>query len=74
MKEKVRSFLQREIDQNVTPGAVIRVRHKGKIILDEAVGTNSLEDDKVPMTSEPSVRYGVVDESDGDVARRPAIM
>lgn len=51
MKEAVRIFLQHEIDSQVTPGAVIRVRHKGKIILDEAVGTNSLEEDKVPVTS-----------------------
>ena len=51
MKEEVRTFLQREINQNVTPGAVIRVRHKGKIILDESVGTNSLEIDKVPVSA-----------------------
>ncbi|WP_432357271.1 serine hydrolase domain-containing protein [Sporosarcina sp. UB5] len=51
MKEAVRNFLQREINQNVTPGAVIRVRHKGKIIFDESIGTNSLEEDKVPITS-----------------------
>ncbi|MCG7344207.1 beta-lactamase family protein [Sporosarcina sp. ACRSL] len=51
MKEAVRTFLQREINQNVTPGAVIRVRYKGKIILDEAVGTNSLDYDKVPVTA-----------------------
>ena len=51
MKETVRNFLQREIDLQVTPGAVIRVRHKGKIILDEAVGTNSLDADNVPITS-----------------------
>ncbi|MGG0669638.1 serine hydrolase domain-containing protein [Lederbergia citrisecunda] len=51
MKEAVRNFLQREIDLQVTPGAVIRVRHKGKLILDEAVGTTSLEEDSVPITS-----------------------
>lgn len=51
MKEAVRNYLQREIDLQVTPGAVIRVRHKGKIVLDETVGTNSLEEDKVPVTS-----------------------
>jgi CubicO group peptidase (beta-lactamase class C family) len=51
MKEAVRNFLQREINLQVTPGAVIRVRHKGKIILDEVVGTNSLEGDSVPITS-----------------------
>lgn len=51
MIEAVRIFLQKEIKQQVTPGAVIRIRHRGKIILDEAIGTNSLETDKVPMTS-----------------------
>ena len=33
MKEAVGLFLQREIDQKVTPGAVIRVRHKGQSFL-----------------------------------------
>lgn len=51
MREEVRTFLQREIDLQVTPGTVIRVRHKGEIVLDEAVGTNSLEEDRVPITS-----------------------
>ncbi|WP_262173970.1 serine hydrolase domain-containing protein [Saccharococcus sp. Marseille-Q5394] len=51
MREMVRTFLQREIDLQVTPGAVIRVRHKGEIVLDEAVGTNSLEDDRVPISN-----------------------
>ena len=51
MREKVNSFLQQEIDNHVTPGSVIRIKHKGKVILDEAIGTNSLEDDRVAMTS-----------------------
>ncbi|MCM3636736.1 beta-lactamase family protein [Sporosarcina luteola] len=51
MREMVRTFLQREIDLQVTPGAVIRVRHKGEIVLDETVGTNSLEDDRVPISN-----------------------
>lgn len=51
MREAVRNFLQREIDLQVTPGAVVRVRHKRKIFLDEAVGTNSLDEDNVPITS-----------------------
>lgn len=51
MKDKVCSFLQYEIDKQVTPGAVVRVMHKGKIILDEALGTNSLDADRVRLTS-----------------------
>lgn len=51
MRDKVRAFLQKEIDKHVTPGAVIRIKHKGKVILEEAIGTNSLEDDCVTMTN-----------------------
>lgn len=51
MKNKVRSFLQQEIYKQVTPGAVIRVKHKGEIILDEAVGSNSLAEDRIQMTT-----------------------
>jgi len=50
VKELIQSFLQNEIANEVTPGAVIRVKHKGKWILEEAIGMNSTEDDKVPMT------------------------
>lgn len=50
MREAIRAFLQREINEQVTPGAVIQIRHKGRILVDEALGTNSLENDKVPMT------------------------
>ncbi|QUG43096.1 beta-lactamase family protein [Psychrobacillus sp. INOP01] len=51
MKDKVLTFLQQEIDKHVTPGAVIRIKHKGKVILEEAIGSNSLEDDRVTMTN-----------------------
>ncbi|MGB3260127.1 serine hydrolase domain-containing protein [Paenisporosarcina sp.] len=50
MKEKVRTFLQQEIDKQVTPGAVIRIKHKGRVIVDEALGMNSLQEDGVAMT------------------------
>ncbi|WP_422122268.1 serine hydrolase domain-containing protein [Planococcus sp. X10-3] len=50
MKELVRTFLQNEIDDEVTPGAIIRVRHKGEMIVDEALGTTSLEIERVPVT------------------------
>lgn len=38
MKEKIIEFLQNEIDKKHIPGAVIQVNHKGKIILEEALG------------------------------------
>ncbi|MBB4823475.1 CubicO group peptidase (beta-lactamase class C family) [Sporosarcina luteola] len=49
--EKVVRFLQKEIDKDVTPGAVIRVRHRGRIVLDEALGYNCLEPGKTNMSS-----------------------
>lgn len=52
MKQLIRSFLHKEIENEVTPGAVIAVKHKGKWILEEAIGFNSTEEDKVPMTTE----------------------
>jgi len=52
MKEKVLAFLQEEIHKGVTPGAVILIKHKGKTVLKEALGTNSLDDDRVPITSQ----------------------
>jgi len=50
MRDLVRTFLQNEIDKEVTPGAIVRVRHNGELIVDEALGTNSLEIDRVPVT------------------------
>lgn len=52
VKQLIQSFLQKEIENEVTPGAVIAVKHKGKWILEEEIGFNSTEDDKVPMTSQ----------------------
>ncbi|TWT25375.1 serine hydrolase [Planomicrobium sp. CPCC 101110] len=51
MRDKAVSFLQREIDRQTTPGAVIRVKHKGRILLNEALGTNSLGKDKTELTT-----------------------
>lgn len=51
MKEKIIRFLQNEIDKQVTPGAIIHIKHKGEILLHEAIGTNSLEHDQVPLTT-----------------------
>ena len=52
VKELIQTFLQKEIDKEVTPGAVIRVKHKGQWILEDAIGMNSTEYDKVPMTQQ----------------------
>ncbi len=52
MKEKVISFLQREIEQQVTPGAAVLVKHRGNVLVKDTLGTNSLEQDKVPMTAQ----------------------
>lgn len=49
MRDVVRTFLQNEIDKEVTPGAIIRIRHKGEVIVDEALGTTSLEVERVPV-------------------------
>lgn len=38
MKEKVLTFLQKEIDLKHIPGAVIYVSHQGKVLLQEAIG------------------------------------
>ncbi len=51
MKERILSFLQKEIDGQVTPGTAILIKWQGKTILKEAIGTNSLEDDRVPLTT-----------------------
>lgn len=38
MQTKVRSFLQKEIDQEHIPGAVIHISYQNKVILQEAIG------------------------------------
>jgi len=45
-------FLLKEIQKETMPGAVVRVKHQGKWILQEAVGLNSTEPDQVKMTQE----------------------
>lgn len=49
MKEKVLQFLQKEIDLNHIPGAVIQVAHRGEVLLREAVGNRTLHPDEAPM-------------------------
>ncbi|TWT13306.1 serine hydrolase [Planomicrobium sp. CPCC 101079] len=51
MRDKVISFLQHEIDRQVTPGAAIRINYKGKSIVNEALGTNSSGSDRVELTT-----------------------
>lgn len=41
MNQLIREFLQREIDQKITPGAIVRMTHQGNIVLEEAVGNLS---------------------------------
>lgn len=49
MKEKVLKFLQKEIDLQHIPGAVISVSHNGKILLEEAIGNSAVYPESVPM-------------------------
>lgn len=49
MREMVLDFLQNEIDLEHIPGAAISVSHKGKIILEEAIGYKSILPEKRSM-------------------------
>lgn len=49
MKDKVRSFLQKEIDLEHIPGAVLSVSYQGEIILEEAIGSRTVFPEKMPM-------------------------
>lgn len=49
MRDKVLTFLQNEIDQKHTPGAVIQVAHKGEVVLREAIGNRTEEPHPAPM-------------------------
>lgn len=51
MKVLVGEFLQDEINKQVTPGAIIRVRHKGELIIDEALGSTCPEAEGVPVSA-----------------------
>ena len=50
MKDNVLQFLQREIDAEHIPGAVISVAHKGEVILEEAIGNKVVYPNKAAMT------------------------
>jgi CubicO group peptidase (beta-lactamase class C family) len=49
MRDKVVGFLQKEVDLNHIPGAVIHVSHKGNVLLQEAVGNRVVFPEKAPM-------------------------
>lgn len=49
MKQHVRRFLQREVELEHIPGAVIQVAHKSEVILEEAVGNRAVFPEKLPM-------------------------
>ncbi|MGY3717656.1 serine hydrolase domain-containing protein [Sutcliffiella cohnii] len=49
MRENVCSFLQKEVDFGHIPGAVIQVAHKGKVIIEEAIGNRSVHPETAPM-------------------------
>lgn len=48
--EKVIELLQKEIDQKHIPGAVLQINHKGKTVVEEALGWRiDFEDEREPM-------------------------
>jgi CubicO group peptidase (beta-lactamase class C family) len=49
LRDQVRSFLQKEIDLNHIPGAVISVGYRGETVLEEAIGNRVVHPDKAPM-------------------------
>lgn len=49
MKQRVLDFLQREIQLNHIPGAVIYVSHQGECVLEEAIGNAVVLPNKEPM-------------------------
>lgn len=52
MKKAVVDYLRAEIEKGHIPGAVIQVAHKGKVILQEAVGYRSIYPEKTLMTAD----------------------
>ncbi|WP_047979885.1 serine hydrolase domain-containing protein [Ornithinibacillus contaminans] len=49
MREKVLRFLQKEVDLNHIPGAVIHVSYQGNVLLQEAIGYRSVFPAEAPM-------------------------
>ncbi|MCC3356337.1 serine hydrolase domain-containing protein [Bacillus sp. REN16] len=52
MKDKILAFLQKEIDLQHIPGAVISVSHNGKVLLEEAIGNRAVYPGRAPMKSD----------------------
>ena len=50
MRAKILDFLQKEIDSEHIPGAVLHVSYKGEVLLQEAIGERSCYPEKSPMT------------------------
>lgn len=51
MNQLVRDFLQQEINQKVTPGAIVRMTYQGNVMLEEAVGNLSDVEGSPKVTS-----------------------
>lgn len=49
MKEKILSFLQKEIDLQHIPGAVISISHNGNILMEEAIGNRAIYPEEQTM-------------------------
>lgn len=49
MKTKILKFLQKEIDQQHIPGAVIHISYQSQVILQEAIGNRAVFPTKAPM-------------------------
>ncbi|SET06997.1 CubicO group peptidase, beta-lactamase class C family [Oceanobacillus limi] len=49
MKETVLRFLQKEIDAEHIPGAVVHVSYKGEVVLQESIGSKVVYPEKSPM-------------------------
>lgn len=49
MKDKIRDFLQAEIDSEHIPGAVLHVTHRGENVLQEAIGHRTVFPERSPM-------------------------
>lgn len=50
MKSEVLSFLQKEIDDGLIPGAVIQISYQNEVILREAIGNRVVYPNKAPMS------------------------
>src|SRR5690625_7932683 len=49
MRQQVLDFLNKEIEREHIPGAVVQVAHEGEILLEEALGFRAVYPEKEPM-------------------------